>query len=351
MKVGMNLKIAWLKKLLALLVNLFIVTALGSCSMFASESQPPPATATPTLIATATLQPKPLGDPENPVIQGIITQEENQVLTEAGAALSDRLKAFAGYTFQTRFFKDYPTLLNEMDQGKIHLAWFPPVTYIYAQQEGFAQVIFLTNHFGVFQYGSQFLANIDSGFISYYDPALGVNVADAATALQQFAARQPCFVDPTSPSGYILPASLLKTSAIDTLPGAMLQNHTAVIRALYIKDICDFGVTFAVSGDPRTSANLQDLPDVTDRIQIIWRSEAVIPNTSLSVLPEIPDEMRTSIGTAFQEVAKSEDGLKLISTVLQYEVQGLRLSDNSVYTPLQDALKTLEIDPAALIGR
>ncbi|NPV76999.1 MAG: PhnD/SsuA/transferrin family substrate-binding protein [Anaerolineae bacterium] len=347
----MKLKIARFKTLLILSVNLFIVMTFGACSILVSDSQSLVTTAPPTFIPTTTIQPKPLGDAENPVVQGIVSQGENQLLTEAGVALSDLLKATTGYTFQTRFFEDYPTLLNEMDQGKIHLAWFPPVTYIYAHQEGFAQVVFLTNHFGVFQYGFQFLANIDSGFIPYYDPALGVNVADATTALQQFAARQPCYVDPTSPSGYILPASLLRASAIDTLPGAMLQNHTAVIRALYIKDICDFGVTFAVSGDPRTSANLQDLPDVTDRIQIIWRSDAVIPNTNLSVLPEIPDEMRTSIITAYQEVARSENGLNLLSTTLQYDVQGLRQFDDSVYTPLMDALKTLETNPATLIGR
>lgn len=347
----MDLIKARLKKLLILLSSLFGIVMLGACSILISKPQPTPTATASTFLFTPTPQPKPLGDAENPVIQGIVTQEENQSLTEAGAAFADQLKVFTGYTFQTRFFKDYPALLREMEQGRLHLAWLPPMTYIYAQQEGFAQVIFLTNHFGVFQYGSQFLANTDSGFIPYFDPALGVNVADAATALQQFTARQPCYVDPTSPSGYILPASLLKASTIETLPGAMLQNHTAVIRALYIKDICDFGVTFAISGDPRTSANLQDLPDVADRIQIIWRSEAMIPNTCLSLLPEIPEEMRTNIINAYQEVAKTEDGLKLISTALQYDVQGLHQTDSSVYVPLQDALKILETDPAVLIGR
>lgn len=347
----MNSFIDRFKKILILSVNLFVLVILGSCTIFVQKTQSPPVTTAPAVTATVTLQPKPLGDPENPVVQGIVTEEENQISIEASTRLDNQLKSFVGFTFQTRFFKDYSVLLNEMDQGKIHLAWLPPMTFIFAQQTNLAQIIFLTNHFGVFQYGSQFLANIENGFTPYFDPALGVNIADAATALQQFGARQPCFIDSTSPSGYILPASLLKSNTIHTLPGAMLQNHTAVIRALYIKDICDFGVTFAISGDPRTSANLQDLPDVTDRIQIIWRSEPVIPNTNLSALPEIPDQMRTDIITAFQEVAKSEDGLQLISTVLQYEVQGLKQFDNSVYVPLQDALKILDIDPATLIGR
>ncbi|MCC6146894.1 MAG: PhnD/SsuA/transferrin family substrate-binding protein [Anaerolineaceae bacterium] len=334
------------------LTALLLTALLTSCTLLPARSPAatPSSLPIPT-IARATPEPKPLGDPENPLIQAIVTSEGVPGLTEAGQTLSEMLQAVSGYAFQTRFFTDYPALLAEMEMGKLHLAWLPPLTHIYAQEEGFAQLLFLTNHFGVFQYGFQFLANADSGFYAYYDPALGVNTADATTALQQFAGRQPCYVDLTSPSGYILPAGILAKNEVSLLPGAILQNHTSIIRALYIKDICDFGVTFAVSGDPRTAANLQDLPDVTDRIQIIWRSEGIIPNTSLSILPEIPEEMQAVLAKSYLDISKSEDGLKLLSTALQYDVQGLKMFDDSVYIPLQDALESLKIAPETLIGK
>jgi hypothetical protein len=33
-------------------------------------------------------------------------------------------------------------------------------------------------------------------------------------------------------------------------------NYNAIIRALYIQGICDFGVTYALTGDPLTSSDI-----------------------------------------------------------------------------------------------
>lgn len=330
---------------------LLILAGLNACSWIdrIRPAETPTQTVQPTI--TATPQPKPLGSPENPVVQGIVLPMENDESVEAGNTLAGRLSSASGYTLQTRYFEDYPALLDEMDMGRVHLAWLPPLTYIYAGEQGFAQVVLLTNHFGVYFYGTQFLANADSGFTSYFDPDLNNILADAEMALQQFSGRIPCFVDLSSPSGYLLPAGLLAENSIELQPAVITQSHTAVIRALYVKGICDFGVTFAVSGDPRTSTSLQDLPDIIHRIPILWKTGAVIPNLSLSILPEIPQEMRDQLVKSYLEVTNNKDGSQLLTAALDYDVQELKAVDDDAYSALREAIIALSLETGILIGK
>jgi len=98
---------------------------------------------------------------------------------------------------------------------------------------------------------------------------------------------------------------------VDYQPGVVTQSFTSVVRALYIKGICDYGVTFAYSGDPRTSSEvLQDLPDALNKVIIIWRSDPIIPNLNLSFIPSIPKEIRDNIVSALQDLVITGQGKK-----------------------------------------
>jgi phosphonate transport system substrate-binding protein len=205
----------------------------------------------------------------------------------------------------------------------------------------------------VYQYGSQFLANVSSGFTPFFDPISGLSSADAATALEQFRDMRPCWVEPQSASGYILPAGLLQVNGITSQPGVLAQTHTAVVRALYIKGICDFGATFGISGDPRTaSAVQQDLPDVMNRVLIIWRSEAVIPNLNLSLLAGLSEADRQTLTTAFLDLSKEEDGKALLSlSAGNYQIDDIKAVQDSIYDPLREVSDALNIDLQDMIGK
>jgi len=231
-----------------------------------------------------------------------------------------------------------------MEAGFVHAAWLMPLPYIWANQNGFAQAMLLINHFGVYEYGTQFLASTDSGFISYYDPLANQNLADASTALSQFAGQRPCWVSPDSPSGYVVPSGLLAENGITVQPGAFIRDHAAVVRALYVRGICDFGTTFAISGDPRTSPALQDLPDVMNRIVVIWQSDAIIPNMNFSTLPELPEEMHQKLDTALADLASNSEGQQLLTEALNYDVQEVKRIDDGTYEPLKRLIEAAQIN-------
>jgi len=69
-----------------------------------------------------------------------------------------------------------------------------------------------------------------------------------------------------------------------------------VVRALYVKGICDFGATYALAGDPRTaSAVVVDLPDVQDKSDHLMDKRPGHPELLLGLLPSLPAGMQQKI--------------------------------------------------------
>ncbi|GAP14430.1 ABC-type phosphate/phosphonate transport system, periplasmic component [Longilinea arvoryzae] len=334
--------------------TIFVVCAILSLNLFACQAQQngdSAASATPE--PTPTFTPEPLGSEGNPVILGLVPAENAPDQAAQAATLAEKLSSAVGFSVNILVVDDYESLLAKMQAGSVHLVFLQPITYITAHQNQLADVALLTNHFGVYYYGAQFLANIDSGFSSYFDPNTNSNTADAATALGQLNGAKPCWADPTSVSGYILPAGILAQNEITVANGATLLSQTGIIRALYIKGICDFGVTFAISGDPRTSsAVINDLPDVRERVMILWQSDPVIPNLNLSYTPALPAEMRSVLTQTFLDLVKSDDGKALLAAAAgDYEIQDMRVVDDSVYDPLRSAVDALGLDVYQALGK
>lgn len=351
----MHLSRPWVTVFLLLSIFLGMALFLGSRGTNTSGSP----TITPTLTLTATYPPTqtptpiPLGSPDNPYVIGLVSEDNDPQMAQAATELARRVSELAKMSVRGIVYPSYNVLIDDLISGKVHIAWFPPLTYLYASQFGLVDVILLTNHFGVYQYGTQFMANVESNFTPYYDPVSGYNSADAATALDQFRDMRPCWVENQSPSGYIVPAGLLKAHDIPTLPAVITQNHSSVIRALYIKGICDFGAAFSYSGDPRTgSAVQQDLPDSMNRIMIIWRSDPVIPNLNLSFVAKMPEIDRQVLTNAFVDIARAPDGKGLLSlSASNYQIEEIRVVNDDLYQPLRNLVNALDLELREMIGK
>jgi len=317
------------------------------------------ATITPTLTGTATYPPTltptpvPLGSPDNPFVIGLVSENYDPQVTLAGEELARQVSILANITVRTLVYPSFEALIDDLAAQKVHVMWLPPLTYLYARSRDLASVFLLTNQFGVYEYGAQYMANVESGFTPYFDPISGYNSVDAYNALYQFQDKRPCWVEPQSPSGYIVPAGLLKVNGYSTLPAVIAQSHTAVIRSLYIKGVCDFGATFSISGDPRTAAAVQqDLPAATNRIIIIWRSDSIIPNLNLSFSTQLSELERQTLATAFLEIGKSQDGKDIFSiSAGNYQIDDIRTFNDEVYDPLRDLVRSLDIDLEETIGK
>jgi phosphonate transport system substrate-binding protein len=286
------------------------------------------------------------------LVLGIVSETSDPKALAAADQITKSIQQLTGFVMTARSYPSYSLLVSDMSVGKVHIAFLPPLTYLYARQFGFANVGMLTNHFGVYEYGTRFYANVASQFMSYYDPATDHSTADAAAALPQFQGKRPCWVDSTSASGYVLPLGIFKSKNIDLVDGAYLASPAGVIRALYITGICDFGVTFTTTGDPRTSpAVSQDLTDVMNRVIVIWQSDPIIPNLNLSFHPSIKSDMQDDLIFGFKDLLKDDTGKAALSTASNYEILDLKQVDDSIYNPFREMVGQTGIDLLSLIGR
>jgi phosphonate transport system substrate-binding protein len=333
--------------LLGLLVALTLV--LAACAPATPAATEPPMTEPPAPEPTATEPPAPeLGTPENPLIMGLAPSATSQELQAGGEAIAAKLTEMTGYSIKVTVPANYAALVEAMGSEQAHIGWLPPFTYLIAREQGYADVSLATIRFGSDHYSSQIIANAAAGYTSYYDAATGANTADAKTALAQFDGKKPCWTDPLSSSGYVIPLGIFKDAGVSIKAGAWVQGHSTVVKSIYLSpkgEICDFGATFAPTPDIS-----KDFPDVNEKVVVIWMSEPIIPNDNVSFAPNVPAEIREKIVAALLEMAGTEEGKALLKNG-GYDIQGLTAIDDTFYDEFRTYLQASGLDLADFMGK
>jgi phosphonate transport system substrate-binding protein len=344
------------------ILALVLVLLLAACKAKPTPTPTPTPSPTPEISATPldletpeptlTATPAPLGSPSNPMVIGYMVETPSSKAATSADKISQELASSTGYSFSSQSFSSYGDLLTAFDEGRLHIAFLPPGTYLAARDLDLVDALLVTNHFGRFAYGTQFLAQVSSGFTPYFNPLTNQNTTDVGSALAQFAGKRPCLTEEGSLSGYWLPLGLLASESVPIQAAVVTQSQTAVIRSLYAQQICDFGATFALSGDPRTASGiLESFPDVLDKVVVICRSEAVIPSINVSVSVDIPNQIRQLLSDALISLVKTADGKTLLTDALVYNVEDLKAVNDDYYDPLRNYLQAAGADIQALVGK
>ncbi len=348
---------------LPVFVVLLVIVSLLSACMPASPTTTPTRIASPTATSlpetpspTSTLRPSPtptlppLGTEGNPITLGFVIDPKETQAIDGAQEIALILADETGYFIKYLIYPDFESLSGAILTGDVHFSWLGPLEYLDLHQAGAVEVVLMTNHLGVYAYGVQFMAHAERGFNSYFDPELNQSAQEANIALQQFSGTRPCYLHNESLPGYLVPHGLLANGSIPTLDPVFVYTYTAVIRALYIQGICDFGVSYALTGDPRSAGDiLQNLPDAETQIPVIWQSEGIIPNTNLSASTALPLAIQHRIQEAFLDLPESPEGLDLLSQALNYDVEALKIVDDGFYLPLRTALASLDLNLQELI--
>jgi phosphonate transport system substrate-binding protein len=311
-----------------------------------TEAPPAPTAVPPTEAPPPTTAPEPtatsapeLGTADNPIIVAFEPSATSQEITAGGQELLDLLSKETGLTFKGVIPTSYAALTEAMGSGNAQIGWMATFAYILAHQKGFADVALITNRFGSDHYGAQFIARADAGFT----PAANTPATEAdISTLLQFKDKRPCYTDPQSTSGYVIPLIFLKKAGLNTdtdlKPPVFAQGHTQVVRAVYAGGICDFGATFV---DARTSVT-SDLPDVMDKVVVVYQTPALIPNDNMSYAPDFPQDLRDQVTAAMLTISETEDGKKALKDL--YQIDALVKTDDTVYDEFRSYLEASGVD-------
>lgn len=338
--------------------KVFVFVSLLVAAVMLLTACGPTATPTPVVVVTeppvvVTEPPAPaLGSPEMPIVLALAPSANTQELIAGGDAIAAKLTELTGYTIEVTVPTNYAALVEAMGSGNAHVGFLPTVPYIVAYYKGYATIGLVTLRNGADHYAYEIITNqamIDNGiFTSYYDAATGANTADAATALAQFAGKRPCYADPLSSSGYLVPAGFFAANGISTLAGAWVQGHPTIVKSIYLSpgnnakftgEICDFGTVYV---DARTSITT-DFPDVNDKVVVLFVSDPIIPNDTIAVASGVPADVKANIVAAFETIASTEDGLTLLKNG-GYSIGGLKVVDDSFFDEYRIFLESIKFD-------
>jgi phosphonate transport system substrate-binding protein len=334
------------RSFIALSVLLATAMLLGACAQATPTAAPvvteaaAPPSPEPTAVPPT---PVPLGTADNPIVVAFEPSATSQEITAGGQELLDLLSTETGLTFKGVIPTSYAALTEAMGSGNAKIGWMATFAYILAHEKGYADVALITNRFGSDHYGAEFIARADAGFTPAADtPATD----DEISTLMQFKGKRPCFTDPQSTSGYVIPLIFLKKAGLtdaDLKPAVFAQGHPQVVRAVYAGGICDFGAAFV---DARTGVT-KDLPDVMDKVVVVYQTKALIPNDNMSYAPDMPADLQTTITAAMLKIAGTEEGKKALNDL--YQIGGLVKVDDTAYDEFRSYLQASGIDLSAYV--
>lgn len=304
--------------------------------------------ASPTPLPTS-LPEAPLGTDAHPIVLSLLPSRE-QAIPESARDLAAQLSHLTGLVVVPYAPATNVEAVEALGAGRVHAAWLPPFPYLLAHEKGYADAALAAIVLGRDLGAAQFLVNRrkvdDRTFTLYYDPLTGANLADAATALKQFADKKPCWPDSYSAAGYVVPLGILNENGIPTKPGAFVQGHATVIKSLYGDpegQICQFGVVLA----DHQIFIASGYEDAAERVPIVWVTEAVVPFNGLAYSSSLPDEMRISLSAAFLSLIQTEEGNAVLRDTFQ--IDGLKLVDDTFYNPLRRLLEKSGLSLSGLV--
>jgi ABC-type phosphate/phosphonate transport system substrate-binding protein len=302
-------------------VYCLLITGLAACNLStaAPSMTPSPTTAaTATVTPTAEPTPKPdLGDNANPILLALPpTQFPDPVTVANGQTLATLLEEQTGYRIVAVAPTTYFELIEALKIGNAHIAVLPMFAIVKAYNQEAVQAAFASTQEEVASYGAQFVARSDR-FTAYYNPSDKKNTAEAPEALAQFSEKKACWTEPTSPSGYLVPAGILGWYKIPTQEGAILQSHVSVVRAVRSGEICDFGGTYI---DARDYPALKDeYPFIMDEVAVIWQIPPIIPYDGLFLSRAVPANVSAKLKHALDLVYATDDGKTLFDSLFGFK--------------------------------
>jgi phosphonate transport system substrate-binding protein len=290
-----------------------------------------------------------LGSPEKPIVMAIAPSATTDELIASGNTIAELLSAETGLTIEAVVPTNYKAMIEAMCSGNGQIGWLPPFAYLIAHQTTVkdatgadvpcADVTAITLRNGLDHYATQFVARADAGFIT------GTVGSDYKTILAQFDKKKPCWTDPFSASGYVIPASLVADAGAKPATGAFVQGHPTVVRAVYAGGICDFGATFV---DARTNTAIQtDLPDVNEKVVVVYQTDNIIPNDTVGFAYDLPADLRQTLADALLKISTTEAGAEALRKL--YSIDGLQATEDTFFDEFRVLLAASGIDIASLV--
>lgn len=269
-----------------------------------------------------------LGTPENPLVFVFTPSGVQEEVVAGMEAVTDLLEAATGYTIEPQLVNSYNAAVEALCNGQSHISHLGSFPYLIAHDKCGIEPGGVFLRFGSDTYGTQLIARADSGF----------------TGLEDLSGTKPCWNDPLSASGYVIPLGILgEAGVLDSLQEPlMVGSHASVVSSLYEGGICDFGATWI---DARGTIE-EEHPDVKEVVSIVYTSEDFIPNDMFVFHPDLDPTIREALLAAMIALPETEEGKAAYDQL--YQIEGVVARDDSFFDQFRVTLNASGLDIESL---
>jgi phosphonate transport system substrate-binding protein len=268
----------------------------------------------------------PLGTVDNPIKFFFLPSVDSKMLSEQAKHVHDYLEAHTPYKYTVSVPSSYVAVVEAFGTKRADIASLNTFGYIIANEKYGAQAKLCVIRFGLDTYKAQIVARTDSNI----------------KTLEDLNGKKFAYVDPSSTSGYLLPAKMLADKHVKLANFVFAQKHDNVITMLYQKQV-DAGATFY---SPPQNGEIQDArrlvktqyPDVEKQIKIITTTDS-IPNDPIVFRKDMPEEMKTTVVKALLAFLETDEGKSTFKAL--YDITALKEVDDSHYDAVRTLLKAL----------
>ena len=278
------------------------------------------------------------GETPEELVIGFVPSREAGTLVEDIQPLADYLSEELGIPVRGEVTNDYTGLVTAMETGQAHIGALPPYGLVQAVDRAGAEVILQSARNGSGTYHTQFFTNepdkycedepventrdVDGEEVTFLncngtdreatDTPEGPVGEDALDNIE--AGTTVSFVEQTSASGYIFPATVLLQAGID--PESDIEPIFAGSHDASVIAVCEGQAEVGVSFDDARGIAVSDC-DIANEV-VVFAYGPEIPNDGIAVSGDLPDDLKDRIAQALMDFAATEEGAETLNNI--YEI-------------------------------
>ncbi|RSL33592.1 phosphate/phosphite/phosphonate ABC transporter substrate-binding protein [Salibacterium salarium] len=269
-------------------------------------------------------------EPDELTVQFVPSQNADTLEAKA-SPLEDLLSDELGIPVTVSVSTDYNTIVEAMDSDQVDVGFLPPTAYVLAEEQGAAEVILQSQRYGVNDDGSP-----TEELVDFYKSIFIVREDSDIESVEDLEGRSIGYQNVTSSAGFVWPAATLMDAGLDPLEDVepvTLKGHDQAVISLLNEDV-DAAVTFQ---DARNTV-VGDYEDVFEETRIIEFTED-IPNDTVTIRPEVSEDMKQNVTDAFIAIGKDEEGREIIQDIYSHE--GYVESEDSNFDTVREYEETV----------
>ncbi|MCB0349818.1 MAG: phosphate/phosphite/phosphonate ABC transporter substrate-binding protein [Bdellovibrionales bacterium] len=267
-----------------------------------------------------------LGTVDNPIKFFMVPSVDTKLLEDAAQKLKIYLEKNTPYKYKISIPSSYVAVVEAFGTNRADVSAINTFGYLLAHDKYGAQARLNFIRFGSSSYQSQIIARKDSKI----------------NKLEDINGKKFAFVDPSSTSGYLMPAKLFLDHHIKPSDTMFAQKHDNVVTMVYQGQV-DAGATYH---SPMTDGKIEDarrlvktqFPDIEEKVKIVALTDK-IPNDPIIFRKDVSNDIQDTISDALINFQKTETGKDIFYKV--YGATGIVKTSDMQYDSVREMLKAL----------